>query len=177
MIVQTYILGFLIRFGPQHGYRLKQLLSENAADFTRIKLPTIYYHLEKMQQTGLVTVSEEREGHKPERAVYEITEAGRKEFERLLIMLLNHPCEFVFEQDAVLYFHEALQTEVVIASLTKQKEKTERIIEHIEEHQTEALPHMALEFQKKAQLIFAHHLLHYQAELKWIQNAIEVFQE
>jgi len=48
------ILGLLQRFGPQHGYYIKKLISEELADFTQIKLPTIYYHLEKMNADGLL---------------------------------------------------------------------------------------------------------------------------
>lgn len=182
MIVQTYILGFLICYGPQHGYRLKQLLFENAADFARIKLPTIYYHLEKMKEKGLVDAYEEREGNKPERMVYAITDAGKKEFTKLLNTMLNKECEFEFEQDAALYFMEFLETDDVIATFRKQKENLERIILHIKSHQADQLQQMKhasvhAGIQKMAELIFSHHLLHYQAELEWLNNVIKTFND
>ncbi|WP_320129842.1 PadR family transcriptional regulator [uncultured Sphaerochaeta sp.] len=55
-MVPLYILGVLQRMGPMHGYRIKKLISEQLSDFTQIKLPTIYYHLEKMTQSGLISV-------------------------------------------------------------------------------------------------------------------------
>lgn len=47
MKVPFYILGLLMRYGPQHGYNIKQLVSDGISDFAKIKLPTIYYHLKK----------------------------------------------------------------------------------------------------------------------------------
>ena len=38
-MIPLYILGFLLRYGPQHGYQIKKLISEQMADFTSIKLP------------------------------------------------------------------------------------------------------------------------------------------
>ena len=46
LMIPLYILGLLLRFGPQHGYQIKKLLEEQLEDFTQIKLPTVYYHLE-----------------------------------------------------------------------------------------------------------------------------------
>jgi len=174
MKVQIYILGFLIRFGSQYGYKLKQLLSEYAADFARIKLPTIYYHLDKMKEKGLVSVSEEREGNKPERTVYGITEAGKKEFHKLLETAAQNYCEFQFGQDAVLYFMEFLEPAHVKEGFRKQKKNVAKVLKHIRAHQTEKLAEIAKiqeseEIQEMARLIFDHHFLHYQAELEWLE--------
>ena len=57
-MIPLYILGMLLRYGPQHGYQIKKLLAEQLADFTDIKLPTIYYHLEKMEASGLITAEQ-----------------------------------------------------------------------------------------------------------------------
>ena len=69
-MILIYILGLLIRFGPQHGYQLKKTIAGQLADFTQIKLPNIYYHLEKMQMEGLVSASTEKDTGRPEKTVY-----------------------------------------------------------------------------------------------------------
>ena len=61
-MIPLYVLGLLQRYGPQHGYQLKKTISEELEDFTQIKLPTIYYHLEKMESQGLFTCSTEKAG-------------------------------------------------------------------------------------------------------------------
>ena len=35
-MIPLYILGLLLRFGPQHGYQIKKLLEEQLEDFTQI---------------------------------------------------------------------------------------------------------------------------------------------
>lgn len=79
-MIPLYILGFLLRYGPQHGYQIKKRMSEQMADFTNIKLPTIYYHLEKMERDGLISAEELREGLRPEKRVYQITPEGKERF-------------------------------------------------------------------------------------------------
>ena len=46
MKIPFYILGLLMRYGPQQGYKIKQLMSEGIADFTKIKQATVYNNLE-----------------------------------------------------------------------------------------------------------------------------------
>ena len=65
-MIPLYILGLLLRFGPQHGYQIKKLLEEQLEDFTQIKLPTVYYHLEKMEAAGLIEAHRDRQGARPE---------------------------------------------------------------------------------------------------------------
>lgn len=176
MKVQTYILGFLIRYGPQHGYRLKQQLAESAADFAQIKLPTIYYHLDKMKDRGLVSVYEEREGNKPERSVYSITEAGKGEFARLLNDMLNTSFRPEFELDAVLYFADFLDIGVITTALSAQQKYLETAIDHIQEHQVLTLAQLTGEARLMADIIFKHHLIHYQTELEWLKSVGKVFE-
>ena len=63
MTVPIYILGFLMRFGSMHGYKLKQLISRQVADFTQIKLLSIYYHLEKMEKKEIIWSWQYNEGN------------------------------------------------------------------------------------------------------------------
>ena len=53
-MIPLYILGLLLRFGPQHGYQIKKLLEDQLGDFTQIKLPTVNYHLEKMEAADII---------------------------------------------------------------------------------------------------------------------------
>uniref|UniRef100_UPI000AEE63EC PadR family transcriptional regulator n=1 Tax=Clostridium sp. NkU-1 TaxID=1095009 RepID=UPI000AEE63EC len=66
-MIPLYILGLLQRYGPQHGYQIKKIIAEQLSDFTQIKLPTIYYHLEKMETDGLLSANREKSGSRPEK--------------------------------------------------------------------------------------------------------------
>lgn len=172
MKVQTYILGFLLRYGPQHGYRLKQLIAENASDFTRIKLPTIYYHLEKMLADGLLSATGEQEGRRPERMVYEITEKGKTAWEKMLLESMNTRYEPEFIGDAVLYFSDALDSEVLRTALQKQAGYLEAVVGKIGVHRGDVMSHLPGRPGRMAVMIIDHHLAHYQTELQWIQDVL-----
>lgn len=83
MSVPFYLLGLLIRFGPQHGYRLKQMVEDEIADFAKIKMPNIYYHLNKLCEEGYLNSIQNREGNRPEKSVYQITDEGKAYFGKL----------------------------------------------------------------------------------------------
>jgi len=84
MQIPLYILGLLMRFGPQHGYRIRKIIGEELADFTGIKLSVIYYHLEKMEREGLLHGIREKISGRPEKTRYSVTQAGRAAFRRIL---------------------------------------------------------------------------------------------
>lgn len=66
-----------------HGYQLNELLKA-PTNAIQIGKANAYQLLGKLQQKGLVTRKEEREGNRPPRQVYSITPAGQAEFDHLL---------------------------------------------------------------------------------------------
>ncbi|HEY8599996.1 MAG TPA: PadR family transcriptional regulator [Thermomicrobiales bacterium] len=80
------ILGALRFMQPAHGYSIRrELESWNAETWANIAYGSIYFALNKMEQDGLVAVSDTaREGNRPARTTYIITESGEIEFQRLL---------------------------------------------------------------------------------------------
>src|ERR1700690_809345 len=109
MLIPLYILGLLIRVGPQHGYQIKKTFEEQLADFTHIKLPIIYYHLEKMEKEGLLTASLEKNSNRQEKTIYSITAKGKKSFYQLLNEFLEFEYQPVFASDAVFYFSSQIK--------------------------------------------------------------------
>ncbi|HUX21000.1 MAG TPA: PadR family transcriptional regulator [Spirochaetia bacterium] len=77
------LLG-LLRIQKMHGYQLQQFFDEHAGSLPSLKASTAYYTLEKMAGEGLVEATSEREGNRPVRQVYCITERGDALFTRLL---------------------------------------------------------------------------------------------
>lgn len=75
--VSFYILGFLIRLGPLHGYQLKAHIESEARDFAKIRLPNLYYHLGSMREKGWVESTRGKEGSRPEKEVFSVTPEGK----------------------------------------------------------------------------------------------------
>jgi DNA-binding PadR family transcriptional regulator len=71
---------------PLHGYEVRQESEKWSADkWANVAYGSIYHALNKMRQEGLVEVIDaEQVGKRPARTVYQVTDRGRAEFERLL---------------------------------------------------------------------------------------------
>jgi DNA-binding PadR family transcriptional regulator len=172
MKVPLYILGFLLRYGPQHGYRLKQHIEEEASDFAVIRTSNLYYHLEGLKKNGYVDSTVEREGKRPDRQVFEITEAGETYFLELLKKASKAYFKGEYLFDAILFFFEYLDKDAITRAIDDHIERCKQVVAHIKNHQRDVLSHIPEAFSKPAQAIFNHHIYHYQTELKWLEETL-----
>jgi DNA-binding PadR family transcriptional regulator len=85
------VLGLLDE-APRHGYSIQRHLEESRVDtWADVRPGSIYQALKQLETEGLVEMRETAQtGHRV-RAVYAITEAGRAEFRRLLLHVLEQP--------------------------------------------------------------------------------------
>lgn len=171
-MIPLYILGFLLRYGPQHGYQIKKRMSEQMADFTNIKLPTIYYHLEKMERDGLISAEELREGLRPEKRVYQITPEGKERFLSLLRQTLELEYRPTFAVDGALFFSEYVEVGDLVSALECHAANLREALERLRTHKVQTLGSIPEGMRMAAELIFTHHELHYQAELDWAERAV-----
>lgn len=171
-MIPLYILGLLQRFGPQHGYHIKKIIAEQLADFTQIKLPTIYYHLEKMEADGLLIASREKPGSRPEKTIYSITDQGIMAFKNILAGLLEFEYRPTFPSDAVFYFSDHIETADIISHLAAYIDQLNEAISNIKKHKQETMAFVPVEYRTMVGIIFSHHERHYQAELEWAEETL-----
>lgn len=176
-MIDLYILGFLGRMGPQHGYRLRQAIKKQAADFADIKLPTLYYHLANLEKRGLVVSRNETADRRPERTVYSLTPAGEKQFLKFLDEVLEEHLNFHFGLDAVFFFGNMIDVETIQHALQNRMKEINEVLAIMEEHEKETYMHLDYYGRKYAGIIFDHHAEHYRAELRWIERTIRVLNE
>ena len=76
---------------PMHPYQMQRLMKERAKDFvTDIKPGSIYNAVQRLERAGLAeAVETTREGKRPERTTYRITEEGRETCEEWVRMMLR----------------------------------------------------------------------------------------
>jgi DNA-binding PadR family transcriptional regulator len=175
--VPFYILGFLIRSGPLHGYQLKTQIEHEASDFAHIKLSNLYYHLGAMKKKLWVESSIDKEGNRPEKEVFSITKEGRKAFKGLMARCLSEETLWEFPIDGVLFFVEKRIPDFIRDGLEEEKGRISARLTGIIEHRKQVLSEVPEHFRPIANLILSHHEEHYRTEIKWLQNAIEVFGE
>lgn len=173
MKVPFYILGLLIRYGSKSGYDLKYIIERDISDFAKIKLPTIYYHLDKLKLKGYVSSVTDKDGNRPEKQVYTITEEGKKYFEKLLKIQLTQDEEFEFSLDGILYFYDKVDNKYFLDVLKEKKKNLESKLEAIKLHEKNELSSLNEHAVFNAHCIFNHHLLHIEAEIKWISEVIQ----
>lgn len=78
---------------PMHPYEISTTLRSRGKELSiKLNYGSLYAVVESQRKRGLVTALEtSREGRRPERTVYEITDAGRIEHEDWLAQLLSTP--------------------------------------------------------------------------------------
>ncbi|MGB7759598.1 MAG: PadR family transcriptional regulator [Bryobacteraceae bacterium] len=170
--IPLYALGLLLRSGPQHGYQMKKVIAEQLADFTDIKLPTVYYHLERLETEGLVSSSRDQNANRPEKIVYSITRKGKYAFQQLLKETLQSGYRPTFPLDAGFYFLSCLSQAQIRSVLAMHVEKMKESLHILAEHRVERLQDVPEEAKGAASLIFSHHEQHYRAELQWATEAL-----
>jgi DNA-binding PadR family transcriptional regulator len=82
----------LLREEPMHPYQIERVIRERHKSWAMGKTRSLYHAVDHLLADGLVEPLEiSREGKRPERTVYAITEAGREEQQTWLADLIQSP--------------------------------------------------------------------------------------
>lgn len=166
--IRLVILGILTRH-PMHGYEMKQTIEEYMGDWTDIKFGSIYFSLSKLTDEGYVKIVQElKEGSRPSKTVYRITENGEREFIRLLHELWKQDDFVQYPVDIAVFFMKSLSKEDVLSYIQTRISGLELALLHLENHQT-----MQRENPYVPDYAFAimdHSAIHLSAELQWLSN-------
>lgn len=103
-MTNDFILLGLLFDGPKHGYQIKKLIRDINSRFSNIQTTSIYYPLRQLEKRGLIRKNIGRKGRRPEKYTYNITDAGSKILEKLLVrnfLTLQRP---FINLDLSLYF-------------------------------------------------------------------------
>jgi DNA-binding PadR family transcriptional regulator len=83
----------LLYEAPMHPYQMQRLMRERDKDFvTDVKPGSIYHAVQRLDRAGLAEVVEtSREGRRPERTTYRITDDGRETCEEWVRIMIGRP--------------------------------------------------------------------------------------
>lgn len=73
----------LVEAHPMHGYALVEALGAGLGPSLDLKAPALYATLRRFEARGWIEAERERDGRRPERAVFRLTEAGAAGLARL----------------------------------------------------------------------------------------------
>ncbi|MFT4041957.1 MAG: PadR family transcriptional regulator [Gordonia sp. (in: high G+C Gram-positive bacteria)] len=109
------VLGLLVE-RPMHPYEMFQTTIERNEDrLVKFRPGTLYHTVDRLMQQRLIEVSEvRREGNRPERTVYAITDIGRQVLRRGVEEIVGrHPTEYPELYLALSEAHGVARTRVV----------------------------------------------------------------
>ena len=130
-MLKYVLLGFL-NYTPMTGYELKQFMDESTANFWHAKQSQIYTTLKKLAEDGMLESHIEAQDARPDRRVYEITEAGRNDLD----LWLTQP-ETTLQQRkesllVKLFFSANTDKEKMLTQLRLLRDMHQRKMEHYE---------------------------------------------
>lgn len=119
--IDLIVLGMLKK-EPMSAYDIQKLVEyRNISKWVKISTPSIYKKTIQLEKKGFIEGIVTKEGKMPEKVIYSLTEAGEKEFDRLMFEISSKPIHLFLDFNAVI---------VNLGFLTK--EKQEECISEIE---------------------------------------------
>jgi DNA-binding PadR family transcriptional regulator len=106
---------------PMHPYEAAQTLRSRAKhESVRLNFGSLYNVVDQLERRGFIRVKETiRDGKRPERTVYEITETGAREMTDWLAELISSPVKEYLQFEAALSFLPGLPPDDVAALLSQ----------------------------------------------------------
>lgn len=100
--IDLIVLGMLKK-QAMSAYEMQKLVEyRNISKWVKISAPSIYKKVLQLEDKGLVCSQLAKDGNMPEKAVYSLTEAGQREFERLMLEIACQPVRLFLDLNAVI---------------------------------------------------------------------------
>ena len=174
-VYELFVLGELMN-GPNHGYRLYEIIQRILGPFHRLSWGTLYPLIRRLEQQGLLVseVAHDQEGRGPQRKAYHITEKGQERFFALVL----DPAEY--SRDASDLFaiklskFSLLSAEQQLVILQQRRDYLSVLRDHYSSgvNRLKANPGISKEELPYLLQISDYHVHKCDAELAWIENKI-----
>jgi DNA-binding PadR family transcriptional regulator len=115
--MKMVVLGILME-GNSHPYEMQQFIKRREMEkYIRLQKGSLYYTVDQLVKSGSIEVdSVIRDTSHPDKTVYRITEAGRREFRDLLLEQLEKPDDYYNSlHEAIAFIKHLDKTELVDA--------------------------------------------------------------
>lgn len=119
---------------PMHPYEMYTVLMQRSEDrIVKVRPGSLYHTMDKLAQFGLVVaVSTEREGNRPERTTYDITDRGRRVLNEVIAEIIAIPVnEYPRFPVAVAEAHN-LPRDMVVDLLRRRQDELHRELAYYE---------------------------------------------
>ena len=109
--IDLIVLGMLKKESLS-AYDIQKLVEyRNISKWVKISTPSIYKKVLQLEEKGLISSHIEKDGKMPEKAVYTLTDAGKEEFEKLMLEISHKPINIFLDFNAVIVNLESMTKE------------------------------------------------------------------
>jgi DNA-binding PadR family transcriptional regulator len=172
--MKLVILGLLME-ADRHPYEIRQTLKERAlAPYIKMQDGSLYYAVDQLRKEGFVEAVEVvKDGVRPDKTIYRITESGRKHFQDLLFQQFDEKKRIYNPLHAAVSFahygDSGRIADRLRSKIKEQQDLTSRMGELYEEH-IQTAPRSVLHVMLGS---YEHAL----TELKWMKRLLRDAEE
>jgi DNA-binding PadR family transcriptional regulator len=161
--------------GPMHPYEIAATLRSRGKEHSiKLNYGSLYTVVDNLAKHGLIeAVEARREGRRPERTVYQLTEAGQAELTDWMTELVSAPVKEYPQFEAALSLLPALSPDQVLAGLRQRVTILQKTIDDERAQLTgllTVLPRLVL-------LETEYHLRMQEAELDWVRGLVSELED
>lgn len=169
--IDLIVLGILKKESLS-AYDIQKIVEyRNISKWVKISTPSIYKKVIQLEKKGYMKGDVVKEGNMAEKTVYSLTEAGEKQFEKLMLEIASKPVRIFLDFNAVIVNLDSLPKEKQKSCLTEIENNMETLKGYIEENISlkEYLP----EIPKTGLAVLEQQLILAQALETWIEELKE----
>jgi DNA-binding PadR family transcriptional regulator len=161
----------LLRGRPMHPYEMDRLIREwHKAEFLDLKQGSLYHTIRRLQRGGFIeAVETSREGRRPERTVYRLTQAGESEVLAWLRALLAEPMREPSQFMAALSYVAHLAPEDAVRQLEGRCDRLEVEVTELDRMLQRLVPRLGRLLLLEVEYTRALR----QAELAWLRELVD----
>lgn len=132
--IDLIVLGMLKKESMGAYDIQKQVEYRQISKWVKISTPSIYKKVIQLEEKGFITSHTEKDGKMPEKAVYSLTEAGEREFERLMTEISCAPVNIFLDFNAVIVNLDSTSAEQKAAYIENIERNVKVLVSDIEEN-------------------------------------------
>jgi DNA-binding PadR family transcriptional regulator len=159
---ELLLLG-LLRQEEMHGYRIVERVEAELRYCTDLKKPTVYFLLGKMEKAGWVARTRSRQGKRPPRWVYHITDSGEAQFQLFLRQNLSTYAPSRFPGDVGLAFLTAVAPQEAADRLDERRTQAEAELKALRQAPVQ---------RGSTEWVLSHQRAHLESEVRWLEALI-----
>ncbi len=132
--IDLIVLGILKKESLS-AYDIQKLVeSRNLSKWVKVSTPSIYKKVIQLEEKGYISSKPVKEGKMAEKAVYSLTEAGDKEFEKLVLEISMKPIHIFLDFNAVIVNLDSLSPENQRICLTNIEHNAKNLTGYLKEN-------------------------------------------